>query len=80
MFNNYFAIRNISHTELEEKHPYILTIKNNLAHLMMKMGKYADALKLFVFCLGGRSELLGAYHADTLATMNNLAELYGLIW
>ena len=79
MFNNYFAIRNISHTELEEKHPYILTIKNNLAHLMMKMGKYADALKLFVFCLGGRSELLGAYHADTLATMNNLAELYGLI-
>ena len=78
-YYSYLALRNDDHTELEEMHPYILNLKNNLAHLKMKMGKYDDALQLFTFCLVGRSEILGVEHPETLAVMNNLAEIYDTI-
>ena len=73
------GLREKGQTELEEKHPYILTLKSNFAHLKMRMGKYADALEMLTFCLGGWSELLGKDHPDTLATMISLAELYEII-
>ena len=50
----------------EEKHPYVVTLKNNMAVLKMKMGNYKEALVLFTFCLGGRIEVLGDCHPDTL--------------
>ena len=62
----------------EEKHPYIVTLKNNMAVLNMKMGNYKEALELFDFCLGCRIVLL-QNHPETLATMINLAELYDMI-
>ena len=65
--------------EPDGKHPYIITLMINLALLKIRMGKYADALKSLTFCLSCRSELYGEDHPETLAAMNNLAELYDII-
>ena len=75
----YEALRKSEQKELEHKHPYILTLKSNFALLKMRMGKYAAAWKLLDSCLAGRSEILGGNHPDTLASMNNLAELYDIM-
>ena len=63
----------------EEKHPYVVTLKSNMAVLKMNMGNYKEALVHFTYCLGCRNDVLGDCHPDTLATMNNLAELYDMI-
>ena len=52
-----------------------LTVLNNLATLYSEQKKYGLAEPLLVECLESRRRVFGSLHADTLASVNNLAVL-----
>jgi tetratricopeptide (TPR) repeat protein len=59
--------------ELGENDPKVLTQLSNQASLHEELGELDQAETLYLRCLAGREEALGADHADTLTTAYNLA-------
>jgi tRNA A-37 threonylcarbamoyl transferase component Bud32 len=55
-----------------------LKVRNNLAISMMRAGRRDEGRALFETVLADRRELLGPEHADTLASMANLAAARGM--
>jgi tetratricopeptide (TPR) repeat protein len=53
-----------------------LTSMNNLGAMLMKQGKYEEAMQLLRTALDERKRLLGSRHSDTLVSLSNLAALF----
>ena len=53
-------------------HPSTLTSVNNLAGLLVQLGRFDEAEVLYREALAGRTLALGAAHAHTRATAANL--------
>jgi len=49
---------------------------HNLAVVYQNMGRFNDALPLYIECLALNEEVLGKKHTDTLSTVGDLATLY----
>ena len=62
---------------LGDKHPDTLTSINNMASMLLDLGKLAEAEPLFREALAGRRETLGDKHPSTLTSINNMAGLLG---
>jgi tetratricopeptide (TPR) repeat protein len=61
---------------LGERHPSILLFRNNLADLLRKTSRTAEARRLYMDVLETRRKVLGEEHPDTLITMMSLGRLY----
>ena len=67
------ATQQVLTAELGEEDPKVLTQLSNQASLHEELGELEQAETLYLRCLAGREEALGADHADTLTTAYNLA-------
>jgi len=54
----------------------VVFLLNELGSLYRFMGRYKEALSIFMNSLNLSSQVLGLEHPDTLTSMNNLANLY----
>ena len=61
---------------LDEDHPAILHVKNDLAVLYKKQGEYNKAEPLLLEAVDGRRLKLGGTHPHTIESWNNLIDLY----
>jgi tetratricopeptide (TPR) repeat protein len=59
-----------------ERHPTVASAYNNLAYLYQDMGRYEEALPLYLQSLEIRLEQLGERHPAVADSYNNLATLY----
>jgi len=58
--------------ELGEDHPYTLASRNNLANLLMKIGRFQDSEIEYRRCLASKLEQLGSDHPVVATTHYNL--------